>query len=162
VTKPAKRGRGINVTLVRTRDLEARWAELTFNGAQRTLAQQYIEHSEDGLPTGHRVMTMCGKAIYSTRVQWGERRRSLEEIAASDGVIATNSDAATAPTGRLRVPWIEDEIIRLAEQASAAFPECPVLGLDIRLVECGTYPLGLRRSITPPITCALYMSNLMH
>lgn len=131
VTKPAGKGRGINITLVRTADLPARYSELTFGGSQPTLVQPFIEHVEDGFPTEFRILTLFGTVLYCAKNQWAEKRRPLAEIAATDGMIASNNKLATTTGGRLRVPWVDDSVIGLAERACSAFPECAVLGIDI-------------------------------
>ena len=71
---------------------------------------------------------MFGRVLYSARNSWVVARPPLEEIAANrEGIIASNDKHF----GRLRTVWNDPEIITLGEQTHAAFPECPVLGVDV-------------------------------
>jgi hypothetical protein len=128
VVKPGRLGQGRGVRLVRTHDLKARYGELTEDGQRRLLVQPYLEHAEEGYPTEFRVLTMFGRVLYCARNRWGEKRRPLDEIADTDGLIASNNKTMG---GRVRVAWMDEEIIALAERASSAFPECGVLGVDV-------------------------------
>jgi hypothetical protein len=129
IVKPMVGGHGENVYLVETRNVAARYAELTLNGTREMLIQPYIEHAENGYPTIYRVMTLFGKALYSARNSWAiPRMATLEEIANdSKGIIASNS----TQIGRARTIWNDVEIISLAERAHLAFREIPVLGVDV-------------------------------
>jgi len=92
------------------------------------LIQPYIDHSENGYPTEYRVLTLFGHVLYCARNNWAVARPPLEEIAADrEGIIASNNKRF----GRLRMLCNDAEIIALGEQAHAAFPQCPVLGVDI-------------------------------
>jgi hypothetical protein len=128
VAKPLRGSKGQGIYLVRTTDLSARYAELTLNDTRTMVIQPYIEHSENGYPTEYRVLTLFGRVLYSARNSWAVARPPLEEIAANPkGIIASNDKHF----GRLRTVWNDPEIIALGEQAASAFPECPVLGVDV-------------------------------
>jgi hypothetical protein len=129
VIKPLDGGKGQDVYLVQTGKVAARYAELTQNGTRDMLIQPYIEHTENGYPTEYRVMTLFGKVIYSARNSWAmPRTATLEEIANDPkGIIASNSRHC----GRARTVWSDAEIISLGEKAHAAFPDIPVLGVDV-------------------------------
>ena len=128
VVKPNKSNSGKGVKLVRSSGLSARYAELTAQANDQILVQPYIDHAEDGYPTIYRVLTMFGRALYCVMNRWANKRPSLAQIAADPaGVIATNSDAM----GQVRALCNNTEIIALGERTHEAFPECPVLGVDI-------------------------------
>jgi hypothetical protein len=129
VVKPLLGRQGEDVHLVQTQNVAARYAELTRNGTRDMLIQPYIEHTENGYPTEYRVMTLFGNVLYSARNSWVMPRTStLEEIADDPkGIIASNSKQF----GRARMVWNDTEIISLGEKAHAAFPEIPVLGVDV-------------------------------
>jgi hypothetical protein len=129
IVKPNNMNSGNGVRLVRTVDLSARYDELTAIANDRFLVEPYIDHSEDGYPTAYRVLSMFGRALYCTRNGWGSKRRPLAEIAADPlGIIASNSDT---PGGHTHSLCNDPQIISLAERTHEAFPECPVLGVDI-------------------------------
>lgn len=128
IAKPLHGAKGQGVYLVQTTDLAARYSELTLNDTRTMVIQPYIEHSENGYPTEYRVLTLFGRVLYSARNSWAMARPPLEEVVANpNGVIASNDKRF----GRLRTVWNDPEIIALGEQAASAFPECPVLGVDV-------------------------------
>jgi hypothetical protein len=129
VVKPNNLNSGVGVRLVRTAELSARCDELTAIANDRFLVQPFIDHSEDGYPTEYRVLSMFGRALYCSRNRWGNRRPPLAEIAADPlGIIASND---ITMGGRIRSICNDPEIIALGERAHRAFPECPVIGVDI-------------------------------
>jgi hypothetical protein len=129
IVKPNNANSGAGVTLVRTVDLAARCEELTAAASDQLRVETYIDHSEDGYPTEYRVLSMFGRALYCARNRWGGQRPPLAEIAADPlGIIASNS---AAMGGRIRSVCNEPDIISLGERAHKAFPECPVIGVDI-------------------------------
>jgi hypothetical protein len=120
---------GKSIKLVRTIDVSTRYDELTALANDRFLVQPFIDHSEDGHPTHYRVLSLFGRALYCARVRWRNRRPPLNEIAADPlGIIASNGKTMG---GQIRSICNESEIIALGERAHEAFPECPVLGIDI-------------------------------
>jgi hypothetical protein len=128
IAKPLVGQSGYGVRLVPTRDVAARFAELTRDGKIEMAIQTYIEHTEDDFPTEYRVLTMFGTVLYAARNRWGKPRRSLEQIASDpNGIIASNSKEY----GRERQVWNDPEIIALGERAHSAFPEVAVLGVDV-------------------------------
>jgi hypothetical protein len=129
VVKPNNLNSGAGVKLVRTIDLSARYDELTAAFNDQYLVEPYIDHSEDGYPTEYRVLSMFGRALYCACNRWGNKRPPLAEIAADPlGVIASNNKTMG---GRIRSVCNDAEIISLGQRAHEAFPECPVIGVDI-------------------------------
>jgi hypothetical protein len=128
VVKPNNMNSGDGIRLVRTLDLPTRYAELTAGFNDEFLVQPYID-SGDGYPTAYRILSMFGRAVYCTRNGWSKARAPLAEIAADpSGVIASNNDTVG---GQIHTICNDAEIILLGERAHEAFPECPVLGVDI-------------------------------
>jgi hypothetical protein len=129
IVKPNNLNSGAGVRLVRTIDLSARYTELTAFANDEFLVEPYIDHSEYGYPTDDRVLSMFGRALYCVRSRWGNRRKPLAEIAADPlGVIASNNETMG---GHIRSICNDPEIISLGQRAHQAFPECPVIGVDI-------------------------------
>ena len=129
IVKPNNANSGSGVKLVRTIDLEARRQELTVDVSDQLRVEAYIDHSEDGYPTEYRVMSMFGRVLYCARNRWGTRRPPLADIANDPfGIIASNG---AAMGGHVREVCNDPEIIALGERAHRAFPECPVIGVDI-------------------------------
>ena len=129
IVKPNNANSGAGVKLVRTVDLAARCDELNAATNDQLRVETYIDHSEDGYPTEYRVLSMFGRALYCAQNRWGNRRPPLAEIAADpSGIIASNS---AAMGGRIRSLCNDPEIVSLGQRAHKAFPECPVIGIDI-------------------------------
>jgi hypothetical protein len=129
IVKPNNANSGDGVKLVRTIDLAARHDELTAGVNDQLRVETYIDHSEDGYPSEYRVMSMFGRVLYCARNRWGARRPPLADIAADpSGIIASNG---AAMGGHIRTLCNDPEIIALGERAHRAFPESPVIGVDI-------------------------------
>jgi hypothetical protein len=130
IVKPNNSNSGKGIKLIRFTDLSERYDELTALAKpnDQVLVQPYIDHAEDGYPTAYRVLTMFGRVLYCARNRWAQKRPPLTQIAADPfGVIATNNESM-GPVGSI---CNDPEIVSLGERAHDAFPECPVLGVDI-------------------------------
>jgi hypothetical protein len=129
IVKPNNSNSGVGVTLVRTIDLAARCDELNAANPDQLIVEPYIDHSKDGYPTTYRVLSLFGRALYCLEIRWGNQRPPLADIAGDPlGIIASNSSAVGGRTFSL---CYAPEIISLGEEAHKAFPECPVIGVDI-------------------------------
>lgn len=129
IVKPNNLNSGIGVKLVRTIDLSARYNELTAVANDQFLVEPYIDHAEDGYPAEYRVLSLFGRALYCVRNQWRNKRPPLVEIAADPlGIIASNNKTMG---GHIRSICNDSEIVSLGQRAHRAFPECPVIGVDI-------------------------------
>ena len=129
IVKPNNSNSGVGITLVRTIDLSARCDELNAANPDQLLVEPYIDHSEDGYPTAYRVLSLFGRALYCVCDRWSNKRRPLAEIAADPfGIIASNDDTMG---GYITSICDDSEIISLGQRAHQAFPECPVIGVDI-------------------------------
>ena len=169
IVKPNNSNSGVGITLVRTIDLAARCDELNAANPDQLIVEPYIDHSEDGYPTSYRVLSMFGRALYCVESRWGDQRPPLADIAGDPrGIIASNSSAIGGRTFSLcHAP----EIISLGEATHKAFPECPVIGVDIirdsqsrRLYVLEVNPHGavwhlsstLSRKLDPAVVRGLY------
>jgi hypothetical protein len=128
VVKPLDGAKGVEIRLVRTQEVTSRFDELTLNGRRRMLIQTYIDHSENGHPTAYRVLTLFGRVLYAARNNWAKPRRPLEEIASDPAAVIASNDPSF---GRERRVSNDPDVIALGEEAHAAFPECPTLGVDV-------------------------------
>jgi len=130
IVKPTHGYLGYGVRLVRTDDLEGRYAELSDSGRRRMLVQKFIDHVDaEGRPYVFRVLTMFGRPLYLTETKWVEPRRPLAEIAADpDGKIASNTQGIARQKPVLVEP---PDVLALAERVATAFPEIPCLAQDI-------------------------------
>jgi len=129
IVKPTQGLLGRGVRLVRTDELDQRYAELSGDGHRRMTVQQYVDHVDaEGRPHLYRVLTIFGEPLYLAEVKWDEPRKDLADIAADPaGRIASNSQGVPR---RLRLVSAPD-VLALARCAAAAFPEIPCLGQDI-------------------------------
>ncbi|MEX2129184.1 MAG: hypothetical protein WD871_13210 [Xanthobacteraceae bacterium] len=129
VVKPVAGYRGKGIRLVRTEDLSRRYSELTVGGLVSMLVQSYIDHVDaEGCPSAYRVITLFGHEVFASYRSWIQPRRPLAEIAADPaGIIATNDTSAE----KFRRFCHEEDVIALARSVYRAFPEIPVLGIDI-------------------------------
>lgn len=135
IVKPYRGKQGRMIRLVRTEDLPHRHGELTRDGTVPMLVQQFVDHVDgQGRPCGYRVLTLFGHELFATLKFWTTPRESLEQIASDPkGVIASN--ASTAKKDRCLT--FEEDVLALARATTRAFPEIPVLGVDI-IRETGT------------------------
>ena len=135
VAKPAAGWRGKMVRLVRAEDLSRRYRELTASGQVPMLVQPYIHHVDaEGRAGDYRVITLFGHELLAGYKWRTEPQRPLAELAADpDSIIAVN-DTSLEKTRRLAH---EEDVIALARSVHGAFPEIPVLGIDI-VRETGT------------------------
>jgi glutathione synthase/RimK-type ligase-like ATP-grasp enzyme len=128
IVKPNNRNSGVGVKLVRTVDLPARYSELTSEFNDQYLVQPYIDHAVDGHPAEYRILSMFGRALYCSSNRWENKRPPLAELAADPlGIVASNDKT----TVRVRSICNDAEVISLGELAHQAFPECPVIGVDV-------------------------------
>jgi hypothetical protein len=117
VLKPMVGRQGKDVRLVRTRDV--RWT------ASPTIAQLFIDTGPKA--RNHRVTTVFGRPIFSWVSEWLAPRPFLDGHGDDpvDLPIAANA-------GERRIVLNSDpDVIRHAQEISRAFPEIPVLGIDM-------------------------------
>jgi hypothetical protein len=131
VVKPEQGGRGAEVKIkrkgrVRWRPIETRYPV----PSQRWIVQDFIYTGP--WPVSYRVTTLFGETLFAWRSEADHGRRPLRGPTAFRGG-ADGGGMSIVSSGRgCRISLADDpEILRLAQRAHAAFPELPVLGVDI-------------------------------
>jgi hypothetical protein len=131
VRKPDYGGMSAEVLIVR-KD-RVKWKPITTRAAGTSpsmIVQQFIYTG--GWPVSYRVNTLFGRVLYSIKQQASPDRPALASTAdlASAVTQPRFSISASARGGREEFNF-DEEVIRLAERAHAAFPDIPLLGFDI-------------------------------
>jgi hypothetical protein len=132
VRKPDYGGRGAQVKAVR-KD-KVKWkpgmASSLDDGSSSMLIQEFVY-------TGHRpqyfrVKTLFGKALYSVKFTASAERPQVEGLHHLQDAMRTPGFSIVASGAGNDVALnYDEEVIRFAESAHAAFPEIPLLGFDI-------------------------------
>ncbi|HLI79404.1 MAG TPA: hypothetical protein VKV03_05445 [Candidatus Binataceae bacterium] len=126
VTKPDYGGRGADVKIRRAS--RVRWSRpntpVRFASRTAVIAQQFVFTGR--WPISYRVGTLFGRVIYSWRVEASHHRKPLESLNDFSGISIVSSHPGCSF-------FLNDDpqIIELAERAHRAFPDIPLLGLDI-------------------------------
>jgi len=126
VTKPDYGGRGADVRI--RRSSRARWSKpdspAWFASRTGVIAQQFIYTGRWAI--SYRVATLFGRAIYSWRAEASHERTPLDDVNnfAGISIVSSRKGCSFALND-------DAEIIALAERAHAAFPDIPLLGVDI-------------------------------
>ena len=83
-------------------------------------------------PVSYRVNTLFGRVLYSIKQHASPDRPALASAADLASAVTQPgfSISAAARGGRAELNF-DEEVIRLAERAHAAFPDIPLLGFDI-------------------------------
>lgn len=127
VMKPEDGKRGADVRIVRSEkvrflDPRTRVAAPT----QRWIAQQYVHTGP--WPTSQRVVTLCGVPLYATRSRADHARKPIRD--ATD--FGSGGKSIVASHVGCTIEFCYDaDILALAERTACAFPEIPLLGIDI-------------------------------
>jgi hypothetical protein len=132
VSKPDRGGRGAEVKIRRASRVRWRGGRGTTQGHRidKLLIQQFIYTGP--WPSSYRVTTLFGKALWSWKVEADRARRPLlgpDRFAEG----ATGGGMSIVSTGQGCRFSLNDEsdVLQLAERAHAAFPDVPLLGIDI-------------------------------
>jgi hypothetical protein len=131
VSKPDRGAMGADVCI--RRKSRVRWqapktdhAAKLQAGSRDFILQEFIYTGR--WPVSYRVTSLFGKVLFALRVEADHARRPLEGASAfQGGGISIVANAIGATYTMLNDP----EIIRLGERAHAAFPQIPLLGVDI-------------------------------
>ena len=133
VCKPDAGAKSAEVKIKRTG--RVRWKAPANNMARRLAADGLIVQKfiyTGSWPVSYRVTTLFGKALFSWRVEADRSRRPLQGpdqwrggVQGGGMSICSSGKACTFQLNNDR------EIIELGERAHAAFPEIPMLGVDI-------------------------------
>jgi len=137
VRKPDYGAKGAEVRIVR-RD-RVRWKRVVTSAAGSSptlLVQQFVY---TGLwPVSYRINTLFGRVLYAMRITGNCDRPALRGPADFDARGSGNSVSIVANARDSQAELCDDaEIIQLGERATQAFPDLPMLGVDI-LKEAGT------------------------
>jgi hypothetical protein len=83
-------------------------------------------------PSSYRVTTLFGRALWSWHVEASHERRALRgpDVFADGPTGGGMSIVSTGAGCRFRLNY-EPDVIALAERAHAAFPDIPLIGVDI-------------------------------
>ena len=139
VTKPNSGGRGALVKIKRkgrVRPIAAADAKTGETGSFRVadtsemLAQEFVYTG--AWPLAYRVTTLFGKVLHSFKVEADHARNPLPDAQAF-GNLPGEKGVSIVASGKGCVFSLnyDEEIIRLGEAAHAAFPDIPLLGVDI-------------------------------
>ena len=131
VVKPALGGRGAFVMVMRRNKVSYRplRTEAMNNALSPALiAQEYIHTG--AWPTSYRVGSVFGEPIYAFRSIASSAREPFVGFSFDANFFSRKSIVATAK-GCMRDGEVLDDVIKLASQAHQAFPNVPLLGIDI-------------------------------
>jgi hypothetical protein len=127
IVKPNARGRGIDIKLMTVPQVRARGREMIPGPGRRAIVQPFIDHTlADGRPANFRVLTLFGRILYCMQYSWPKVRDPLDWIAAEGSAIASNY-----MDGAVRDILGPPDVLALAQKAAEAFPDRPILGIDI-------------------------------
>jgi glutathione synthase/RimK-type ligase-like ATP-grasp enzyme len=131
VMKPDIGGRGADIKIVR-RD-RVRWREQKTQFAGRSpnwIVQEFIYTGP--WPVSYRVATLFGNALWAIRIEADNRRYPLKERYGFRGAGSRGGMSIVSSGKGCEIELCDDqEIIELAESAHLAFPDIPLLGVDI-------------------------------
>jgi hypothetical protein len=128
VVKPNSGGRGAHVKIVRSSRAHWKPIESTISGKSDTLlAQEFIYTG--AWPLSYRVTTLFGQVLWALKVEANHTRSALE---AADGFDRTPGLSVVSNSkGCVMSLCNDEEVIGFAEAAHAAFPDIPLLGIDV-------------------------------
>lgn len=137
VRKPEYGAKGAEVRIVKRE--RVRWKPVITSAAGPSpalLAQEFIY---TGLwPVSYRVNTLFGRVLYCIRISGSTNRPALHGHNDFDSRGSGNTVSIVSNVRDSLAEYSEElEIIRFGEQAANAFPDLPMLGVDI-LKEAGT------------------------
>ena len=146
VVKPFHGHSGKRIRLVSAEELLSRHAELTDGGRLPMLAQPYVDNSEaDKHNVWYRVLTLFGRELCALVNYVHGPRRPLDALAADATLLGQ-----LKPEDWIRELSFDEAVIGLARSVEPAFPEIPVLGVDVvrdagtgRLYVMECHPSGL-------------------
>jgi len=128
VTKPDRGGRGAYVRIMRHSRVKWEPTETRVSGKTDSLLVQKFVYT--GLwPVSYRVTTLFGKTLWSYRAEASHDRRQLQ----SDLNFKAEGGLSIVATGKACTMELSNdpEVIAFAEKAHAAFPDHPLLGIDV-------------------------------
>ena len=128
VVKPDRGGRGAHVRTMRA--TKARWepTESRISGkSDSLLAQEFIYTGP--WPVSYRVTTLFGQVLWALKVEASRTRAAMSgpEAFGTQGGLTVVSNSK----GCVMSPTFDEEVIAFGEAAHRAFPNIPLLGIDI-------------------------------
>lgn len=131
VVKPDRGAVGAEVKIMRRGRVKWRPVTTNYAGASDALIAQAFIYTGPW-PVSHRVSTLFGQALWCVRFEASHARPPLPGPEAFDRVPEGKGlNIVSASRGCTIALSYEEDVIRLAERAHGAFPEIPLLGLDI-------------------------------
>jgi hypothetical protein len=128
VMKPDGAGRGADVRIVRND--KVRWLEPITKvaaGTRRWIVQEFVYTGP--WPVSHRVLTLCGTPLCAFRAEGDNARAPLRHAGDfSDGV---GRNIVASHMGCSFRFCHDADVLELASRAHRAFPDVPLLGVDI-------------------------------
>ena len=128
VVKPDQGFQGADVRIKRKG--RVRWSPpktRTAAGSRDWVVQEFVYTGR--WPVSYRVTTLFGHALWAVRWEANHDRQPLESRYAFQG--GGMSIVASAKKDAIATPVHDSEIIAFGERAHAAFPEIPLLGVDV-------------------------------
>lgn len=131
VRKPDYGAKGAEVRIVRRDRVRWRRVETSTGGPSPALIIQEFVYTGPW-PVSYRVNTLFGRALFAIRLTGRTDRPPLHERFGFGSLESGTSVSIVANARDSRVDFCDNaEIIRLGERAHSAFPEIPLLGVDI-------------------------------
>jgi amino acid adenylation domain-containing protein len=130
VRKPNYGGMGAEVRIVR-KD-RVKWKPITTQAvgtSSSMIVQQFIYTGRR--PVSYRVNTLFGHVLYSTKSQASPDRAELSSVAYLTSALQRGFAISASLRDARNELNFDEEVIGLAEDAHAAFPNIPLLGFDI-------------------------------
>lgn len=131
VVKPDGGRRGAEVRVVRKP--RVRWRPVHVHGGINTdglVVQEFIYTGP--WPTSFRVSTLFGQALWALRIEADRARPPLPAPDGFDRIPGGRGVSVVSSGRRCTMALCDDaDVIRLAERTHAAFPDVPLLGVDI-------------------------------
>ncbi|BDS07837.1 hypothetical protein NT6N_28770 [Oceaniferula spumae] len=132
VRKPDVGSRGAEVKIVRRSRLKWRNLEVKYrNLVSEPFLQEFIYTGR--YPISYRVGSFLGGPLYSVKI---EAAGVAEPLMSKDGFDGGATIVANTKQSRYTL-CMDEEVLKLASQAHRAFPEIPLLGVDI-IKDCET------------------------
>jgi hypothetical protein len=128
VMKPEGAGRGADVRIVRAD--KVRWLEPITKmaaGTRRWIVQEFVHTGP--WPVSQRVLSLCGTPLYAFRAEGDRSRAPLRH--ASDFSDGVGRNIVASHMGCSFRFCHDADVLELATRAHAAFPDVPLLGVDI-------------------------------
>lgn len=134
VVKPARSGRGADVRIMRRGRVRWRRPNTEFTlknnpGDCRWIVQDFVYTGR--WPVSYRVATLFGTVLWAWRTEASRDRSPLHDREAFDTTESSGVSIVASGRGCRFTLCFETDVIALAQRAHAAFPDVPLLGVDV-------------------------------